>query len=144
MKHKNIDDVAKELNCSGPTIRRRMEEFGYGKEFKKIVFETSGNKLLTIIDKDKLVKDLEELKFAKIVAEKYNITQSCVENAIEICKLDVNKYKISRGFNKSKYSKEIYEEAYGRLKTFRGVARELKIDKSTVKENLIKHKIINN
>ena len=131
------DHLGKQFGVSSITIRRRIKEYKilapanyYGKGIH--------NKLLDIINKEQLINDWNELKSISLISKKYNIKKYIVSNALDIEGINhsVNK-KLSMIL-----TEELLREVYGRLKTIRGVARELGEDRSGIRNYLIKYNIL--
>jgi hypothetical protein len=87
------------------------------------------NKLLSQISPEQLIQDFQQLGSAHKIAAKYGINVATVYTAFKIINYDCS----VRQDVSSIVSKEILEEAYVRLGTLKAVARELKIDKDSVK-----------
>lgn len=87
------------------------------------------NKLLSKITPEQLIQDFQELGSAHKIAGKYSINVATVYTAFKIINYDCR----VRQDVAAMVSKEILEEAYARLGTLKAVARELKIDKDSVK-----------
>lgn len=87
------------------------------------------NKLLSKITPDQLIQDFQELGSAHKIAAKYGINVATVYTAFEIINYDCH----VRQDVASMVTKEILEEAYGRLGTLKAVGRELKIDPDSIK-----------
>jgi hypothetical protein len=86
------------------------------------------NKLLSQISPEQLIQDFQQLGSAHKIAAKYGINVATVYTAFKIINYDCS----VRQDVSSMVTKEILEEAYARLKTLKGVGRELKIDSESV------------
>lgn len=87
------------------------------------------NKLLDLIGEQKLIQDFNELGSAIKIAEKYSITPITVYSAFKIIKFDcIVKKRVSNIL-----TKEVLEEAYGRLGTIKATGRELGVSYEAVK-----------
>jgi hypothetical protein len=104
------------------------------------------NKLLSKITPEQLIQDFQELGSAGKIGAKYGINTQTVYTAFKIINYDCR----TRQDVASVVTKEILEEAYGRLGTLKAVGRELKIDPESVSRYMEKfdlnyqHQIIYN
>src|SRR5271155_1365426 len=87
------------------------------------------NKLLSQIAPEQLIQDFQQLGSAHKIAAKYGCNVATVYTAFKIINYDCR----VRQDVASLVSKELLEEAYGRLGTLKAVARELKLDPDSVK-----------
>lgn len=124
-KHKtNFKAIADELNVSEPTIHRRLREYGI---FKRV--SPTGNIILDQVTKEEFLKDIKELKQLKKLAQKYNTNTGVVKRAIKLVGLNPRKNRDI----KKEFPKEKLQEIYDRLKSFRAMERELKLDRRIIR-----------
>ena len=83
------------------------------------------NKLLSQITPGQLIQDFQQLGSAHKIAAKYGFNVATVYTAFKIINYDCRVRQDVASF----VSKELLEEAYGRLGTLKAVGDELKIDR---------------